>query len=91
MCLEILVGTCSEGIAVSWREEKWTQCHPFLTQHSTHTLPFILFFKWLTVKEDGENTSGKRCRHTHLFVRAYTHTHTQMLAVLVAVLHLSAY
>lgn len=88
---------------LAWRKlqsagevEKWTHCHPSLTQHSTHSLPFILFFffffQWLPVKEDVENISGKRRRYTHLLVSAHTHTQAVLRKLsLVAALHLSAY
>lgn len=52
---------------------------PFLLNTHHNTLPFILFFKWLTVKEDGENTSGKGRRYARLLVRTHIHKHTRML------------
>lgn len=66
----------------NWREEKWTHGHRFLTQLNTRPSPLFVF-KWLTVKEDEENTSGNRRRYTHLLVRTHTpHIHRTLVETL---------
>lgn len=62
-------------------KEKWTHCHPFLTQHSTNTLPFLFILKRLTVKKDEENTSGNRQTDLYFYRHARTRNTHKTLCV----------